>query len=530
VRVFAKRLFITAVIIPMITACIKVGPDFHRPNAVIAPDWIESGDSRVKTEPADYRDWWKVFNDPVLDRLIDRAYRENLNIRIAGVRVLEARAQLGIATQGLYPQSLPVSGSVEYHRPSAAGAVPSSVSEYYQSQAGLSASWELDFWGKYRRIIESADAAWKASVADYDTALVSLTSDVAGSYITIRTLEKRVSIARQNAEIQNDNLRIAEARFKYGTVTQLDVEQARAVLNDTLAAIPSLESQLRQAMHALSVLLGAAPGDLRDQLQGSSDIPVSPPEVIVGIPSDLLTRRPDIRSAAYQAAAQSAQIGVAKADLYPAFSISGNFNFVASDVGKSRLSDMFKWNSRDILAGPSFAWGILNYGRIINNVRLQDARLQELLITFQSTVLKAQQEVEDNLVAFLRGQERAEFLVKSTAAAKNALDLAVLQYRQGVKDFTTVLTAQQSLLTEQDNLAVTLGNISGSLVGVYRSLGGGWEIREGRDLANRQDLEEMAKRTNWGSMLYPATYTPSVSGAESSAGPRPVHSGNTEVK
>jgi NodT family efflux transporter outer membrane factor (OMF) lipoprotein len=512
------RLIITMVAVFFLSGCMKVGPDFHRPNAVIAPDWIEAGDARVKTGPADYRNWWQVFNDPVLDKLVDRAYRENLNIRIAGVRVLEARAQLGIAAQGIYPQNLPVSGSIEYNRPSAAGAVPSSVSEYYQSQAGLNASWELDFWGKFRRIIESADAAWLASVADYDTALVSLTADVAGSYITIRTLEKRIEIARQNAEIQNDNLKIAEARFKYGTVTQLDVEQARTVLNDTLAAVPSLEAQLRQAMHALSVLLGAAPGDLRDYLQGASDIPVSPPQVAIGIPADLLTRRPDIRSAAYQAAAQSAQIGAAKADLYPAFSLAGNFNFVASDVGKSKLSDMFKWNSRSILAGPSFGWDILNYGRIINNVRVQDARLQELLITYQNTVLRAQQEVEDSLVAFLRAQERAELLALSTAAAKKALDLAALQYRRGVKDFTTVLTAQQALLNEQDNLAVTLGSISGNLVVVYRALGGGWEVREGKEFLNPEDMEAMSKRTNWGNMLAPASYIPPAGVAKSSPG------------
>ncbi len=534
-KVSKEQLFTTVVIIFFLSGCMKVGPDFHRPQVVISPDWIEAGDGRVKTESADYDNWWQVFNNPVLDRLIDRAYRENLTIRVAGVRVLEARAQLGIATKGLYPQNVPALGSVEYNRPSAASAFPLSVSEYYQSQIGLNASWELDFWGKFRRTIESADATWLASVADYDNALVSLTADVAVFYISIRTLEKRIVIARQNAETQKDNLKIAEARFKYGTATQLDVEQAKTVLNNTLATIPSLEAQLRQAKHALSVLLGMAPGELQDYLKGTTDIPVSPPQIVIGIPADLLTRRPDIRSAGYQAAAQSAQIGVAKADLYPAFSLIGNFNFVASDIGKSRLSDMFKWNSRSIQAGPSFEWNILNYGRIINNVRVQDARLQELLIVYQNTVLKAQQEVEDNLVAFLRSQERAEFLARSTAAAKNALDLAVIQYRQGVKDFTTVLTAQQSLLNEQDNLAVTLGGISSNLVGVYRALGGGWEVREGKDLMNPEDMEEMAKRTNWGSMLAPASYNPPVSvGSKASSNilPErgPVDSGNTEVQ
>jgi NodT family efflux transporter outer membrane factor (OMF) lipoprotein len=497
---------ILLIIVPLLFGCAKVGPDFHRPDVMVSTNWMEAGDERVKNESADYRNWWRVFNDSVLDRLIDRAYQENLSIRIAGVRVLEARAQLGIALGGLYPQTQQASGSVQYNRPSAAGAFP--LSEYYQSQIGANAGWELDFWGKFRRAIESADASWLATVADYDNSLVSLTADVANSYITIRTLEKRIEIAHQNVETQKESLKIAEARFKYGTVTQLDVEQARTVLESTLSAIPSLEAQLRQTENALSVLLGLPPSDLSDYLKGASEIPVSPPQVVVGIPADLLRRRPDVRSAEFQAAAQSAQIGVAKADLYPAFSLTGNFSFLATDIGKSKLGDIFKWSSRDIQTGPVFQWNIFNYGRITNNVRVQDARFQELLITYQNVVLKAQQEVGDNLIAFLRAQERARFLARSTASAKKALGLAVLQYRQGIKDFTTVLIAQQSLLNEQDNLATTLGNISSNLVGVYRALGGGWEIREGKELVPPGVREEMAKRTDWGGLLTPASNNP----------------------
>lgn len=489
-----------------------MGPDFHRPDVVVSPNWLEAGDVCVKSEPAEYRNWWKAFNDPVLDRLIDRAYRDNLTLRIAGVRVLEARALLGIAVGGLYPQTQRASGSLQYNRISEHGLLAAAQgSQYWQSEVGANASWEIDFWGKFRRAIESADAGWLAAVADYDGVLVTLTADVANSYITVRTLERRIEIGRQNAETQNENLKIAEAKFKYGSVTQLDVEQAKTVLDNTLAVIPSLEAQLRQSEHALSVLLGLAPSDLSDYLKGASEIPVAPAQVVVGIPADLLRRRPDIRSAEYQAAAQSAQIGVAKADLYPSFSLTGSFNFVSTTIGTSQLSDMFKWPSRAITAGPSFQWNIFNYGRITNNVRLQDARLQELLISYQNAVLKAQQEVEDNIVAFLKARERAQLLARSTEAAKKALDIAVLQYRQGLKDFTTVLTAQQALLNEQDNLAVTLGNISTSLAGVYRALGGGWEIREGQELVPIEVREEMAKRTNWGNLLAPASYNPPLS-------------------
>jgi outer membrane protein TolC len=240
----------------------------------------------------------------------------------------------------------------------------------------------------------------------------------------------------------------------------------------------------------------------------------------VGIPADLLRRRPDVRRAELQAAAQSAQIGVAKADLYPAFSLIGNLVFVSADLGKFKLSDMFRWGSRQVQIGPSVQWNILNYGQITNDIRVQDASFQQLLIAYQNAVLSAQQDVEDNLVAFLRAQDRADLLAKSVVSAKNAVALAVLQYREGVTDFTTVLTAQQALLSQQDSLASTLGSISTSLVGTYRALGGGWEIREGQDLVPPEIKAEMQRRTNWGDLLTPSTYSLPAS-REPKSTPRP---------
>ncbi len=507
---FSKFCLLLLIFLLFLAGCVKVGPDFARPPVTVSQNWLEAGDPRVKAGAPEFKNWWQTFNDPVLDRLIDRAYTENLSLRMAGVRVLEARAQLGIAAGELYPQTQQAFGYLQYNRPSghAPQAILGSNQGYWQSEIGLMASWELDFWGKFRRAIESADANLLATIADYEMTLVSLTGDVASFYILIRTLEKRLTIAHENVETQKENLKIAEARYQYGTASQLDVDQAKTVLNDTLASIPNLETQLRQAKNALSVLLGLPPSNLQGLLEGASEIPASPPQVVVGIPTDLLRRRPDIRSAELQAAAQCAQIGVAKADLYPAFSLIGTFGFQSSDLGPFKLSDMFKWDSRTIQAGPSVQWKILNYGRITNNVRVQDARFEQLLIAYQSIVLKAQQEVEDALVAFLRAQERAALLAQSVAAAKNALDLAVVQYREGTKDFTTVLIAQQALLNEQDNLASTLGNISASLVAIYRALGGGWEIREGEDLVPPEIKEAMAKRTNWGKLLAPASYNP----------------------
>lgn len=509
---------ITSVSSIILSSCL-VGPDFRRPDVSISSTWIEAGDKRVKSESADYRSWWTAFKDPILDNLIDLAYRQSLSLQIAGVRVLQARAQLGIAGGNFFPQTQQAAGSLQRSRtskssPLSSPSIPLVVTE---DQIQLSASWELDFWGKFRRGIESAGAAWLATTADYDNALVSLTAGVANSYINIRTIEKRILIARQNVETQRESLKIAEARYRFGTASLLDVEQARTLLNNTLASIPSLESQLRQQKDALCVLLGTAPNDLADILKGPSDIPVSPRAVAMGIPADLLRRRPDVRSAEYQAVAQSAQIGVAKADLYPAFSLNGAFGFLSSDAGNSKLGNIFQWENRFYQIGPSSNWNIFNYGQITNNVRLQDARLQELLLTYQNTVLTAQQDVEDNLSVFLRSQERADYLAISTQAAKSALDLAVKQYREGIKDFTTVLTAQQALLSEQDNLASTLGNISLGLVGVYRALGGGWEIREGKELVSSAIIEEMTGRTNWGSLLAPASYNPPVDAKPSPA-------------
>ncbi len=502
--------FLLLLILLLLPGCM-VGPNYSRPPVAVSEAWLDAGDQRVKTEATQYRNWWRVFSDPVLDRLIDRAYKENLSLRVAGVRVLEARAQLGIAVGQLFPQTQQAFGSVQNFRTSERSpqaAFFNKFLDYFQSEIGLQASWELDFWGKFRRAVESGNASWLASIANYDNALVSLTASAANAYIQIRTLEKRIAIARENVETQEESLKIAEARYQYGTASQLDVEQAKTVLHNTEASIPPLETQLRQAKDALSVLLGLPPSHLADELAGSSDIPVSPTEVIVGIPADLLRRRPDIRSAELQAAAQCAQIGVAKAELYPAFSLSGNFGFLSSDVGKFKLSDMFEWKSRTSQAGPSVQWNILNYGQITNNVRVQDARFQELLMAYQSAVLTAQQEVEDNLIAFLKAQEQAGSLAKSATAARGALDLAVRQYREGIVDFTTVLVAQQSLLSVQDNLASSLGSIATNLVGVYKALGGGWEVREGRDLIPPEIKEEMAKRTNWGKLLAPASYNP----------------------
>jgi NodT family efflux transporter outer membrane factor (OMF) lipoprotein len=493
--------------------CMKVGPDFVRPTPSALDQWLETGDSRVKMEPAEYRAWWKAFNDPVLDNLIQTAYEQNLPLRIAGARVFEARARLGIAIGEQYPQVQQGFGSASYNRESERAPTAPQQSQgvdfdYRLAQVGAAASWELDFWGKFRRAVESEDASFLSSIAAYDTALVSLSADVARAYVLIRTLEDRLRIARDNVVIQTESLRIARVRFQGGATSERDVQQALTQLRSTEATIPQLETSLRQAKNALSVLLGMPPHHLEDMLSGSSGIPKAPVDVAIGIPAQLIRRRPDIQLAELQAAAQCALIGVAKADLYPAFSLTGTFGFLSSDVGRFNLGDITSWDSRTGSFGPSFQWNLLNYGQITNLVRVQDARFQELIFNYQDTVLRAQQEVEDGLSAFLYAQDRVVLLAEAADAAKRSADLALIQYREGATDYTTVLTAQQALLAQQDSLAAGESDVPQGLISVYRALGGGWEIREGKEFLPPDVIEAMQKRTNWGRLLRPAAVEP----------------------
>lgn len=506
------KVFAAACAALLAAGCAKVGPDFEKPAGESAPRWLEQGDRRISVKSGDFRDWWRLFRDPTLDRLVRMAYRQNLPLQVAGLRILEARAQLGIAIGEFYPQQQHLSGFVDkFHLPlrGLSERLPSDdtlVNTLWVDRIGLTSSWELDFWGKFRRAIESADAELLAAIADYDSTLVTLTADVANFYIRVRTLEKKLHIARNNVEAQLGNLKIAEAKFLGGATSQRDVEQAKTVLGSTQASIPSLEAQLRQTKNALCLLLGMPPNALDGPLGSGSrfgQIPAPPVQVAVGIPLDLLRRRPDIRQAEWTAAAQSAQIGVAKANLYPAFSISGSFGFVSSNAAGNSLSDIFQWGSHFYRFGPAVQWNLFNYGQITNQVRMQDARLQELLTQYQNAVLSAQKEVEDALISFLKSQDAAEYLAQSTAAAQRSLNLATIQYREGIADFTTVLTAEQSLLSQQDQFAAMLGDIASSLVNVYRALGGGWQIREGQDFVPAPIKEAMAQRSNWGDLLEP---------------------------
>lgn len=494
----------------LLAGCTKVGPDFVKPDALVNDTWNEVGELQLTPTENDHAEWWRSFNDPALEKVINDAYNQNLTLQIAGLRILEARAQLGLAIGSAWPQQQQATLDATYSKNSDNTAGSAFLTDTWNYNTGVSVGWEIDFWGKFRRGIESADAALLASIADYDTVLVTLTADAANAYVVIRTFEERLAIARENVKIQERSLNIADVRFRNGATTELDVQQARTLLLNTQATIPSLEASLRQAENALSTLLGRPPGYVRQILGSESGtIPAPPAEVAVGIPADLLRRRPDVRGAELQAAAQSALIGVAKADFYPSVALLGTLGLAATESsnttasGKSGIGEWFTADSLTFTGGPAVRWNIFNYGQISNNVRTQDARLQQLLVNYQNVVLQAATEVENASVGFVRTQEQSRFLSESVTAAQRSVELAVIQYRDGAADYTRVLNTQQSLVVQQDQATVTRGDIVRNLIDVYRALGGGWQIRAGRDFVPDATKDEMAERTDWGELLTP---------------------------
>ena len=450
----------------------KVGPDYCKPAAPVAEQWIDANDKRVNTGCDDLCAWWKVFSDPSLDALICTAYHQNLTLREAGFRILQARAQLGIATGEMFPQTQNLTAS--YSRIARSNQTAGGLFGprfFNQWDYGFNLDWELDFWGRFRRAVASQADTLNASVEDYDGALVTLLGDVATNYTQMRTFQQRIAYAEQNVKIQRDTLDIVEARFKASTISELDVDQARSTLNATQAAVSELQIGLRQTTNQLCILMGMPPEDLQKRI-GTAPIPTAPPEVVVGIPADLLRRRPDVRAAERRVAAQCEQIGIAETDWYPHVSIDGTLGGSAE-----KFSHLFEPGAFNAQHKPGFRWDLLNYFRILNNVRVQDARFQELIATYQNAVLTANQDVENGLVVFLRGQERTKFQQQSVNDAEAAVNVALLQYKAGSTDFTTVTQVEQVQVLQQDTLAQAEGEIVAGLIQVYRALGGGWQIR-----------------------------------------------------
>jgi NodT family efflux transporter outer membrane factor (OMF) lipoprotein len=427
--------------------------------------WIDAADRRVHEDSDLPRRWWTVFHDEKLNNLVLSASRQNLTLRQAGFRILEARAQLGIVQGNLFPQQQDVAGG--YRRLGVGN------SFFSQWNWGFNLGWELDFWGRFRRAVAAADANLDASIFDYDDVLVTLLGDVATEYVIIRADQERIRLLEANIAIQRAVLDVAEQKLKAGAkgLTSVDVEQVRGNLLQNEASIEQLLVDLRHAENRLCILLGMPPHNIAEEL-GDGPIPVATPDVAVGMPADLLCRRPDVRRAERLAAAQAEEIGIAEADFYPAISINGTLGYQAR-----QFSELFSSNALNSSFGPSFRWNVLNYGRLVNNVRFQEARLQELIVAYQSTVLSASEEVENGIVSFLRAQRRAKLLEQSANSSTAALKVMRRQLDVGAIDFNQYATIQQNLIQQQDLWAQARAEIARGLIQTYRALGGGWEIR-----------------------------------------------------
>ncbi len=505
---FRSRVIGTALSAALLAACAPVGPDFVRPNSPVVKQWIEvnspsAGSSGLTSRSAPVARWWETFNDPTLNKLIAEAYAQNLDLQVAGARVLQARAQLGIAFGELYPQSQAIGGSIERRQISENLGPISDINriipldtEFSTSQVGFDAQWELDVWGAQRRGVQAARSNLALQVANYDDALVTLTGDVAALYVNIRALQESLAVARENIQLQQESADLTELRFKNGVTTELDVQESQALLNNTKALVPAIESDLQQAKNALAVLLGATPSRMAGLLGNSGRIPTARSNVSVGVPAELLRRRPDVRAAELAAATQSAQVGIALADLYPQFILSGSIGVQASG-GR----DLFSAASTTGLANAGVVWNVLNYGRIKNNVRAQDAAYQALIANYQNTVLTAYSEVESAMVAYTQSRKQVGFYENSVAASRKAAEIAVDQYRDGAASYSRILNTQTALLRSQANLIEARQQVSNNLVSVYKGLGGGWQIRQNQEFLPETVLAEMAYRTDWGDLL-----------------------------
>ena len=505
-----RRITLLPMGLVLLTVSCKVGPNYTTPGAKVASEWKEQAAVTNRPPHAAEALWWRSFEDPVLNDLAETACRNNPSLQIAGVRILEARARLNRTIGNLFPQQQGISGQVGYSRlnDGLTSKLPGVDPDYVSAQVLFGASWEIDFWGKYRRGIESDRAAFLGSIAAYDDALITLIADVASSYVNLRTTEERLRVARRNLATQQESLRIANAQFVSGETSERDVQQARTQLAQTESQIPRLEEGLSRTRNGLAVLLGETPEETDQRLAWPGRIPVAPAGVAIGIPRDLLRRRPDVRAAGLAAASKSALIGVARAQMYPAFSLSGEFGVSGNNELGNSLADMFSWESRALNAGAGLLFPVFNYGRLINQVRVQDAQFQEAVLNYQNTVLFAQQEVENGLAAFADEQRAASLLETAARAARRSTDLAMLQYKGGQTDYTTVLTAEQGQLAVEDSLASTQGSVALAVISIYRAIGGGWELRAGRDVISDQVKAEMSRRTDWGRLLEPSGHLP----------------------
>ena len=454
----------------MLEGC-TVGPNYLKPDLALPATWSQPSDSGGTEDPVHLAEWWKVFHDPILDSLVDRALQANLDMREAAARIWEVRTQQRVARADHFPK-LDASGSVQrnrYSQGSQFGAILGGRTlDIFQ--LGLDAVWEPDVFGGIRRSVEAAEADTDAATENRRGILLTLLGDVARNYMDLRGLQHRIAVTHQNIHTQRQTLELTTVRFKAGLSTGLDVARAEAQMRTTMASLPALESSREQALHRLALLLGQEPNALQGELRNVGPIPPVPRAVPIGLPSDLLRRRPDIRKAEREVAAATARIGVATADLFPKFTLTGQGFLQSLDA-----ETLLKWSNRQWSVGPTVSWPIFYAGRIRANIDVQNTRQEQALARYEKAVLTALEDVENALVSYSKEQHRYSSLYDAVAANRMALNLASERYVKGLANFLDVLDAERSLYSSEDQLAQSEQAVRVNLVTLYKALGGGWK-------------------------------------------------------
>jgi NodT family efflux transporter outer membrane factor (OMF) lipoprotein len=462
--------FIPAVLLLALAAC-KVGPDYEPPQMDL-PDQF-SADLGAQGNIADLADWWTKLGDPALEELIHRGAVQNLDVRTALARIDEARARYGITRADLFP-TVDANGAATWTRISknAPGIGGLGGETFDQYDLGIGVGWEPDVFGRVRRSIEAAGAAYQATVEDMRAIRMSLAAEIAVTYVNLRSLQERTAIALENVATQSDSLGLATSRRDLGLAPELDVTQAQATLATTQAVIPLLRDGASRTLHRLALLLGETPGPV-ESILGDRPVPAMPASVALGAPAELVRRRPDVRAAERRVAFETALVGVETADLYPSFSITGAFGLTSDSIGN--LLDV---DSRRFTIGPSFRWDLLDFGRIESRIHAQDARVAQAVAGWETSVLNALQEVEDSISGVANLTERRDTLERADQAAQRSVSLAKDLYRGGLRDFESVLEAQRTLILVQDQHASAKAAVVLEMIGLYKALGGGWSLDE----------------------------------------------------
>lgn len=462
-----SQLNIAMLLLSLLLSSCMVGPDYKKPPSTVPANW--SVKSQAKSIPIDSRTfvkWWLIFNDPVLSSLMGRMQQGNLDLRQAQARLREARAKRGLAKANLFPTLSAKASANQTGISEEVGA--GNTYELYSNR--FDASWEVDVFGKLRRGLESAEASMQASEEDLRNVLVSLYAETALNYVEVRSFQARLAITQASLSAQQDTYQLTDWRYQAGLTTQLDVDQAKLEMETTRATLPTLHSGLEQAQHRLAVLLGQPPGALKPLLTPVQAIPVAPVSVAVGIPADLLRQRPDVRRSERQLAAQTAQIGVATAARYPDFNLSGYIGLEAL-----AYTNLYSAGAKAFQMAANTALTLFDAGRLRRKIDIQTALQEQALALYEATILQALSDVENALVAFAQEQSRRDTLEAAVKAGQSALELALFEYNSGTVDFLRVLVAQRSLLTAQNQLALSDAEVASNLIRLYKALGGGWD-------------------------------------------------------